>query len=78
MTRSKARQAATKAGRDCAAIMLSIRASTAGSAMPARLLDPLRAAACEEKNERSESPGVDEKLKRSMVISKSKSSRRAR
>jgi len=31
------------------------------------------AAACEEKYDRSESPGVDEKLNRSMVISKSKS-----
>ena len=46
--------------------------------MPARLLEPFSAAACEEKNERSESPGVAEKLNRSTVMSKSKPSRRAR
>ena len=56
----------------------AIKASTTGSAMPARLFDPLSAAACDEKYERSESPGVAEKLSRSTVISKSKSSRRAR
>ena len=42
--------------------------------MPARLFEPFSAAACEEKYERSESPGVAEKLNRSMVMSKSKSS----
>ena len=46
--------------------------------MPARLYEPLVAAACEEKNGRSESPGVADMLKRSIVMSKSKSSTRAR
>src|SRR5580698_10453902 len=59
-------------------MMRSMRASIAGSAMPARLLEPFNAAACEEKKERSESPGVAEKLNRSTVMSKSEPSRRAR
>ena len=46
--------------------------------MPARLYDPLVAAACDEKNGRMASPGVADMLKRSTVMSKSKSSTRAR
>src|ERR1700735_404864 len=78
MTRSSARQAVTRADRESAAMMVSIKVSMTGSAMPARLFEPLSAAACEEKYERSESPGVEEKLNRSTVMSKSKPSRRAR
>ena len=75
--RARGRRSPERAGLS-AAMIASISASIAGSAMPARLFEPLSAAACEEKNERSESPGVAEKLKRSMVMSKSKPSRRAR
>ena len=59
-------------------MIFSISASIAGLAMPARLYDPLVAAACEVKNGRMLSPGVADALKRSMVMSKSKSSTRAR
>ena len=59
-------------------MIFSISASMAGLAMPARLYDPLVAAACDEKNGRMASPGVADMLKRSMVMSKSKSSTRAR
>ena len=53
MMRSRARQAVTRAGRESAAMMASMSASIAGSAMPARVFEPLSAAACEEKYERS-------------------------
>ena len=46
--------------------------------MPARLYEPLVAAACDEKNGRRLSPGVADMLKRSIAMSKSKSSTRAR
>ena len=59
---------------ELAAMIASMSASIAGSAMPARLFEPLSAAACEEKYERSELPGVEEKLNRSTVMSKSKPS----
>src|SRR6266404_1278076 len=77
MMRSSARAANTSLGRVSAAINCSTMASIAGSEMPARLLEPLVAAAQEEKYGRSESPGTVEKPKRSMIMSKSKSSPRA-
>ena len=57
---------------------LSTSASIAGLATPARLYDPLVAAACDVKYGRRLSPGVGDMLRRIVVMSKSKASTRAR
>ena len=59
-------------------MILSISTSMVGLAMPARLYDPLVAAACDEKYGRMLSPGVADMLMRSIVMSKSNASTRAR